>query len=376
MGGEATSVTLDTRNIYLEAAFWWPASIAGRSRRYNFSTDAGQRFERGVDASTTVEHLDYLTSLVLSICGGRAGPVDDIVTGLPDRKPVRLRVSRARKVSGLELRLADCTDAFDRLGLSYAVSSRAGAVTAADPHAAVTSSVRDEQDPVIEVTPPPRRFDLSIEEDLIEEVVRLYGFERIVTGPVRARTTMRPAPEGLLSPLAIKRRWAARDYQEVINYSFVSSREEQRIASGQEPLPLLNPIAENLDVMRTSLWTGLLSNLVYNVNRKADRVRLFEIGRAYLRAPGQPDGPLAVAGVMQPLRAAALAYGPAMEEQWGLPLRLVDFYDLKGDLQAIHPKRAFDSCRRHIPRCIPDSRPASSTTPACRLAGSACSTRG
>jgi phenylalanyl-tRNA synthetase beta chain len=123
----------------------------------------------------------------------------------------------------------------------------------------------------------------------------------------------------------------------VVNYSFVSSREEQRLAAGEEPLALLNPIAENLDVMRTTLWNGLLSNLVYNVNRKADRVRLFEIGRAYLRAPGQPDGPLAVGGVRQPLRLAALAYGPAMEEQWGLPARPVDFHDVKGDLLAALP---------------------------------------
>ncbi|MBA3476987.1 MAG: phenylalanine--tRNA ligase subunit beta [Lautropia sp.] len=317
MGGEATAVTQETRNIYLEAAFWWPTSIAGRSRRYNFATDAGQRFERGVDPSTTVDHLEYLTSLVLSVCGGHAGPVDDTITGLPERKPVTLRVARARKVSGLDLTLADCTDAFERLGLSYAI-------TQAD---------------VIEVTPPPRRFDLSIEEDLIEEVVRLYGFERIGIGAPRAAAKMRPAPEGRLSTLTIKRRWAARDYQEVVNYSFVSSREEQQLGQhlvSGEALALLNPIAENLDVMRTTLWSGLLSTLVYNVNRKADRIRLFELGRAYLRAPGQPDGPLAVAGVAQPLRVAALAYGPTLEEQWGAPTRQADFFDLKGDLLAAH----------------------------------------
>ena len=323
MGGEATAVTLETRNIYLEAAFWWPTSIAGRSRRYNFSTDAAQRFERGVDASTTVEHLDYLTALVLSVCGGEAGPVDDIITGLPERKPVTLRVARARKVSGLDLTLADCTSAFDRLGLAHSVATPAG--SAAGTHGEV-----------IEVTPPPRRFDLAIEEDLIEEVVRLYGFERIGIGAPRARATMRPAPEGRLSLLAIKRRWASRDYQEVVNYSFVSRGEDERFGSGSQPLDLLNPIAENLDVMRTTLWSGLLANLVHNLNRKADRVRLFEVGRAYLRAPGQPDGPLAVAGIAQPMRMAALAYGPAQEEQWGSPGRQVDFFDLKGDLTAAH----------------------------------------
>jgi phenylalanyl-tRNA synthetase beta chain len=330
MGGEATAVTLETTNIYLEAAFWWPTSIAGRSRRYNFSTDAAQRFERGVDASSTVEHLDYLTSLVLSVCGGRAGPIDDIVTGVPERPPVTLRVSRARKLSGLPLTLGDCTGAFDRLGLQYTVGQQ---LSALEP-ASNTASKRASE--TIQVTPPARRFDLRIEEDLVEEVVRLYGFERIETAAPRARTTMRPAPEGRLSPLAIKHRWAARDFQEVINYSFVSSLEEKRLGTGLQPLELLNPIAENLDVMRTSLWTGLLSTLVYNVNRKADRVRIFEVGRAYLRAPGEPDGALAVGGVTQPLRVAALAYGPAMEEQWGAPTRPVDFFDLKGDLLAAH----------------------------------------
>ncbi len=315
MGGEATAVTLDTRDIYLEAAFWWPRSIAGRPRRYNFSTDAAQRFERGVDPSTTVEHLDYITSLVLAICGGEAGPVDDIVTGLPERKPVRLRVARARKVSGLPLTREDCTSAFTRLGLQWRV---------------------DEASDDIEVTPPPQRFDVAIEEDLIEEVVRLYGYERIGTAPPRASARMRPAPEGRLSVLEVKRRWAARDYQEVVNYSFVSSRDEDRYGGGEKPVPLLNPIAENLDVMRTTLWSGLLATLVYNVNRKADRVRLFEAGRAYLRVPGQPGGPFTVAGVAQPLRLAALAYGPVVEEQWGAASRMVDFFDLKADLLAAH----------------------------------------
>jgi phenylalanyl-tRNA synthetase beta chain len=322
MGGEATAVTLETRNIYLEAAFWWPTSIAGRSRRYNFSTDAAQRFERGVDASTTVEHLDYLTSLVLSICGGEAGPVDDLVTGLPERKPVKLRVARARKVSGLDLTLADCTSAFDRLGLSYEVAAPAPGASA--------------DGEVIEVTPPARRFDLSLEEDLIEEVVRLYGFERIGLAAPRAKATMRPAPEGRLSLLTIKRRWAGREYQEVVNYSFVSRREDERFGSGSRPLELVNPIAENLDVMRTTLWGGLLATLVHNLNRKADRVRLFELGRAYLRAPDQPDGPLAVAGIAQPMRLAALAYGPAQEEQWAVSSRQVDFFDVKADLMAAH----------------------------------------
>ncbi|MGE0801689.1 MAG: phenylalanine--tRNA ligase subunit beta [Lautropia sp.] len=325
MGGESTAVTLDTRDIYLEAAFWWPTSIAGRPRRYNFRTDAAQRFERGVDAETTADHLEYLTGLVLAVCGGQAGPVDDQITGMPTRPPVALRVGRLRRVSGLALGAADCRDAFRRLDLPF------------------TETADGSGDVVFAVTPPPRRFDLTIEEDLIEEVVRLYGFERIVAQPPRGRAAMRPAPEAQLSTLALKRRWVARDYQEVVNYSFVWSADEARYGTGTvAPIRLVNPIAENLDVMRTTLWSGLLANLAHNLNRKADRVRLFELGRAYLRAPAQPDSELAVAGIAQPLRLAALAYGPVLDEQWGAPHRHADFFDLKGDLQAAHPEQAFE----------------------------------
>ena len=341
MGGDATAVSLDTRSVYLEAAFWWPAAIAGRTRRYNFSTDAAQRFERGVDAATTADHLEYLTSLVIGICGGQAGPVDDIVDRMPERPPVRLRVARLRKVSGLPVGAAECEDAFRRLDLPYTVTTGGSAGGDVGQNLGGNAGGSSDADVVFSVVPPSRRFDLSIEEDLIEEVVRLYGFDRIVSRAPLTRAAMRPAPEGVLTPLAIKRRWAARDYQEVINYSFVAARDDARFGDGVRPIRLLNPIAENLDVMRTTLWSGLLANLVHNLNRKADRVRIVELGRAYLPAPQQPDSALAVGGVAQPLRLAALAYGPAVEDQWGLAPRVADFFDLKGDLQAAHPEVPF-----------------------------------
>ncbi|MGE0311474.1 MAG: phenylalanine--tRNA ligase subunit beta [Lautropia sp.] len=320
MGGEATAVSLDTTDIYVEAAFWWPHAIAGRARRYNFSTDAAQRFERGVDASTTVAHVDYLSALIVSICGGRAGPIDDQVTGLPSRDPITLRLARARKVSGLDLGLDDCVDALERLELSPKV------VPDDDPTTG----------PRIVVVPPARRFDLAIEEDLIEEVVRMHGFERIATRAPLAPSSMLAAPEGRHAVVSIKRRWAERDYQEVINFSFVARDEDARLGVGAPALAVLNPIAANLDVMRRSLWPGLLSNLVHNLNRKASRVRIFEVGRAYLREPDAPDAALEVAGIRQPLRVAALAYGPVFDEQWGADRRRVDFFDLKGDIEAIH----------------------------------------
>ena len=329
MGGDATAVSLDTTNVYVEAAFWWPAAIAGRARRYNFSTDAGHRFERGVDATTTVAHLEYLSSLILQICGGAAGPMDDTVLGLPPRQPVAMRIARARKVIGVDLSEADIADAFRRLGLQF-----------------------EQQADRFVVTPPSFRFDLEIEEDLIEEVVRIWGFDRLPVRPPRARSPMMPAPEGRRGPLLVKRQVAARDYQEVINYSFVASALDHRL-SGKPAIRLLNPIAAQMDVMRTTLFGSLLESLRQNLNRKASRVRLFEVGRTYHADAAAAGGPLAVQGVSQPLRLGLLAYGPALAEQWGVPTRQVDFYDLKGDLEAILRLGALGYERDQVPALHP-----------------------
>ena len=324
MGGAQTAVDLDTTDVYLEAAFWWPTSIAGRARRYRFSTDAAQRFERGVDPSTTVEHLEYMTRLILEICGGAAGPIDDHRLELPEPRTVTLRVARARKVIGVDLSLADCTDVFERLGLAYRVLS---------------GEATHGQDAVIQVDSPPHRFDLEIEEDLIEEVVRIWGYERLPERPLHGTMEMRPNPEQRRSLSLVKRLWADRDWQEVVNLSFVSSRLAQSLDGGADSvartLKLQNPISEALDVMRDSLWPGLLTNLRHNQNRKIERVRLFEIGRVFTREPGRPGGELEVPGIAQPRKLGGLAWGPASEEQWGLANRPVDFFDVKADIEAI-----------------------------------------
>ncbi len=311
MGGDSTAVTLDTTDIYLEAAFWWPHAMAGRARRYNFSTDAAQRFERGVDAATTVEHIEYLTRLILDICGGAAGPVDDLITGLPPRPPVAMRTGRARKVIGVAISDEEMATSFTRLGLSF---------------------VR-EPDRFV-VTPPSWRFDLQIEEDLIEEVVRLWGFERLPVRPPKASSPMLEQPERERPLNQLKRTVAARDYQEVVTFSFVSSALQSQLGDG-DAIRLLNPIAAQMDVMRTTLWGGLIDTLQINLNRKASRVRLFEIGRVFHRDASVVSGPLSVQGVSQPLRLALLAYGPLADDQWGVPGRAVDFFDMKGDLEAL-----------------------------------------
>ena len=235
-----------------------------------------------------------------------------------------MRLSRLARVSGLSLSADDCADAFRRLGFVFEQET--------------VDAGNGSSDTVFRITPPSRRFDIAIEEDLIEEVIRLHGYEHIPTRPPQARIAMRPAPEAWLGTLALKRRWAARDYQEVINFSFVDSADDRRFRPAGDAIRVQNPIAEHLDVMRTSLWSGLLANLRHNLNRKAERVRLFEVGRVYWPAPGQPAGPLALADIAQPVQLGVLVHGSVLDPQWGATTRSVDFYDLKGDLEAAHPE--------------------------------------
>ena len=315
MGGDATAVSDDTCNIYVEAAFWWPEAVASRSRRYNFSTDAGHRFERGVDPATTVEHIERLTRLIIDICSTPntvCGPIDDQVLALPEAKPVTLRIDRAAKVIGMPVTQAQCAGVMQRLGLAYT-----------------------EAPGLLAVTPPSWRFDLRIEEDLIEEVIRVIGFNTLPNTAPRAPITARVRPEAQRSAHAVRHRLAALDYFETINFSFVEARWEHELAGNPDPIRVLNPIASPLSVMRSSLIGSLVNTLRHNLARKAPRVRLFEIGRVFRRDANATDGPLGVAGVGQPMRVAGLAYGPVDAGQWGSKERAVDFFDVKGDVQAL-----------------------------------------
>jgi phenylalanyl-tRNA synthetase beta chain len=313
MGGDSTAVSLDTTNIYLEAAFWWPDSIRGRARKYNFSTDAAHRFERGVDYSTTVEHIERISRLILDICGGNAGPVDDQTLNVPTREPVSMRVSRANRIIGVAIGLEEIAQIFTRLGLTFTQDGDTFAVT-----------------------PPPYRFDIEIEEDLIEEVARIYGFEKIPARPPVAISEMRPTNETKRSIHVLRHAVAARDYAETVNFSFVDAEWEADFAGNTNPVKLLNPIASQLSVMRTTLFGSLISVLRYNLNRRADRIRVFEAGRVFLHDPAIKAGELAIEGFDQPKMIGGLAYGPAFEEQWGAkPSRSVDFFDVKGDVEAL-----------------------------------------
>jgi phenylalanyl-tRNA synthetase beta chain len=317
MGGQASAVTLDTQDIFVEAAFWFPEAIAGRTRKFKLSSEAAHRFERGVDFSNIVADLEYITRLLVDVCGGKVGPIDDQVLNLPARAPVRMRFARCEKVLGIKLDRSEIEQIFTRLGLAFESDAEA-----------------------LVVTPPSYRFDLRIEEDLIEEVARVYGFERIPDVPPMARAKMFADPENRRTPHVLRHALAARDYQEVVNFSFVETAWEQDFAGNADPIKLLNPIASQLAVMRSSLLGGLVANVRHNANRKQSRVRVFELGRVFFREAAVADGPLSVAGVRQPLALAGAAWGPVDEEQWGVPSRNVDFFDVKMDVEALFGTRA------------------------------------
>jgi phenylalanyl-tRNA synthetase beta chain len=315
MGGDHTAVSDDTRNVYVEAAFWWPEAVMGRGRRYNFSTDAGHRFERGVDPAQTVEHIERITQLIVDICGTpdtRVGPMDDQSPNVPVRKPVALRVARAAKVIGMPVTQADCEGVFQRLGLPFTAAGG-----------------------IITVTPPSWRFDILIEEDLIEEVIRVLGYPTLPSTAPLAPVVGRARSESRQSTHALRRAVAARDYFETINFSFVEERWERELAGETDPIKLLNPIAAPLSVMRTSLIGSLVQVLRHNQARRATRVRVFELGRVFKRNASVANGPLSVAGIEQPLRLGGLAWGPADQQQWSQRERPVDFFDVKGDLEAL-----------------------------------------
>ena len=316
MGGKATSVSDETKNIYIEAAFWWPDAIRGRARRLNITTDAGHRFERGVDWTSIPGALDYITHLVLTICGGNAGPVTDQVLTPPHRQPVSMRLNRCKKILGIDLQAKECLDIFARLGFDPKERIEGGAV-------------------ILGVTPPAHRFDIEIEEDLIEEIARVYGFNRIAAHPPKAPLVMTSLPENMRSAMQIRDRLVAADFLELITYSFISSEAAKEIAPGKEAIELLNPMSAHQSVMRPSLIPGLLAALTENLNRKQNRVRVFEIGRTFHLDSSVKEGDWSVRGVAQPEQVAVLAFGSALEDQWAAASRETDFFDLKADLQQV-----------------------------------------
>ncbi len=328
MGGEHSGISGSTRDLFLESAFFPPAAIAGKARALGFSSDASHRYERGVDFELQRRAIERATQLILESCGGRPGPVIEAVAleHLPQRRPVSLRTARAARVLGITLGDERIEAMLKSLGLQVE--------RAADG---------------FRVTPPSFRFDIEIEEDLIEEIARLHGYDNIPSAPPVARMAMMPASESQQSAMTLRRQVADRDYHEVVTYSFVEAAWEADFAANATPVVLANPIASQMGVMRSTLIGGLIGTLVANRKRQIDRVRVFEIGRCFRREAGA--GP--VDGFSQPLRLGGLAAGPAQPEQWGTTTRRVDFYDVKADVEALFAPRRLEFVKAAHPALHP-----------------------
>src|SRR5258706_15480407 len=317
MGGETSAVSGSTVELFLEAAWFNPSAVAGRARRFGLSSDAAFRFERGVDFAGTEEAIERATQLVLDVCGGAAGPMSEAAAALPPRNPVRLRSSRASKIIGVQFSDEQIAGLLKRLQLPHTRSG--GEFT---------------------VTPPSYRFDLEIEEDMVEEIARLHGYDNIPSRPPRAALAMLAVPEGRRTLSELKRILVDREYFEVVNFSFVEAQWESDFCGNAEPIALENPIAAQLDVMRSSFIGSLVANLRFNLARKVDRVRVFEAARCFLRVSGKEDPrdpARALAGYHQPLRIGGLAYGSGSASQSGISPGPVGFFDVKGDLVCLLP---------------------------------------
>lgn len=305
MGGLDTGVTAQTRHIFLESAFFTPAAILGRPRHYGLRTDSSHRFERGVDYELQVLAIERATGLILELCGGQAGPVIDIKdrTCFPRRRIVKLKKRQIDRLLGFDMGKARVRDILRRLGMSATGKSEAWKVSI-----------------------PSYRFDISLDVDLIEEIARIHGYEHVPTAPIAAHLQI-STKDQQVDLYDLRKVLVHRGYQEVITYSFIDPYLQRLIITEQATaLSLRNPIATTMGVMRQSLWPGLLTTLEYNLKRQQQRVRIFEVGRAFSRAGGT---------VLQTVKIAGLAYGKIYPIQWDKSNRLTNFFDMKGDIEAL-----------------------------------------
>jgi phenylalanyl-tRNA synthetase beta chain len=309
MGGAASSVNLQTGDIFLESAYFAPGAIAGKARVLGFGSDSSYRYERGVDSGLQQQAMERATQLILEICGGSPGPLKEALGELPAETVVRVRTERVNRVLGTQLSAEAIAGIFRGLGLDIVPLTDGFSVTA-----------------------PSFRFDLQIEEDLIEEVARVHGYDAIGSDAPPARMRMLSLPQDLTPRAQVRRKIAARDYQEIISYAFVAEKWERDFAGNSDPVRLINPIAAQMSVMRSTLFGSLIEVLAGNINRKQPRVRVFEIARVFHKRAETVD---------QPEKLAGLAWGARLPEQWGEKSARVDFYDLKADVEALlHPRRA------------------------------------
>ncbi len=306
MGGRDSAVSDATEDILLECAFFAPAAIMGKARRYGLHTDSSHRFERGVDPQLQARAMERATRLILEIAGGRPGPVVAAVATehLPRKRPIPLRAAQIERILGRGFAPEEVTAILERLGMA----------------------VEADRPGHWRVTPPSFRFDIDIEADLIEELARITGYQNLPTRIPRLPVTLRTVSEERLSPVRVNALLCDRGYQEAITYSFVDAALQRKLAPEREPVPLVNPLSSDMAVMRTTLWTGLVQALRYNLSRQQTRIRLFESGLRFYRKDGTIRQEKCLAGILS---------GDVFPEQWALPKRPADFYDLKGDVEAL-----------------------------------------
>ncbi len=320
MGGEATSVTDATTDIFLESAFFTPDAIAGKARRLGLSTDSSYRFERGVDFGNTLHAMERATALILEICGGKAGSITQAVTILPARNTVNLRYARLLSVLGIDIPQATVGALLKQLGFEFTETAGTFAVQ-----------------------PPSYRFDIAREEDLIEEIARLHGYDKIEAIAPIASLNMLPAPEAAWNKAAMAAILTHQGYQEVVTYSFVDASWECDLMGNDKPIALKNPIASNLSVMRSGLWGGLLDALTYNLNRKQERAMLFEMGSSYHAVSTD-----AKTSFIERPKLAGIFYGACSPEQWASATKEVDFYDVKAHVDALTKYQAEYKAETHV----------------------------
>ena len=302
MGGLDSGVGEGTTDILLESAWFAPPVIMGKARDLGLHTDASHRFERGVDPQGQVDAIERITALLLATVGGSAGPVfmAEAAEHLPRPRPVRLRLSRLNRVLGSALEATQVEEILQRLGMRLSAL-----------------------DDGWEVLAPAARFDIAIEEDLIEEVARIHGYDRLPAALPSGQLRLKVAGEGQVALTDVRAAMCASGYFEAITYAFVDSRLLASLQMDEAALPLANPISSDMDVMRTALLPGLLTALSRNLRRQQQRVRLFETGKVFHQHEQ----------LQETERVAAVACGPAWPEQWGAAQRVMDFYDLKRDLE-------------------------------------------
>lgn len=305
MGGLDSAIDDQTRDLFLESAWFASHTISSRARALGLHTESSHRFERGVDPQLQTRALERATQLLLEIVGGEPGPVIEVCSEahLPKRSPINVRAERIRRVLGIAPGPDEVACMLNRLAMTVAVSPDGW-----------------------RVTPPSYRFDITIEADLIEEVARLYGYNRLPYSMPRAELALAPQPEAEVLPNRMRQLLVDRGYQEVVTYSFVDPALQQLVNPGPSPITLANPLSSEMSVMRTSLWTGLVQTLLYNQNRQQKRLRIFELGLNFLTKD---------VNIKQDISIGGLISGEPYPEQWGLPAQSSDFYDIKADVEAL-----------------------------------------